>query len=1170
MKTNMKLGNFTLQIAKTMKQNKLSFLLTMLMSMVGIKAFAYYDTKVNGIYYSFSLSNATVTNGADRYNSWNGSNSYRGTIVIPKSITYNGKTYSVTSIDYEAFYDCSALTSITIPNSVTSIGNRAFKGCSGLTSVSIPNSVTSIGDGVFSGCSGLTSVTIPNSVTSIGGFAFSGCSALKSVTIPNSVTEIGGSAFQSCSALTSVTIPNSVTSIGNWAFKGCKKLTAITISNRVTSIGESTFSDCIKLTSVTIPNSVTEIGGSAFAGCKKLTAITIPNRVTSIGENAFYGCSGLTSVTIPNKVTSIGDNAFYGCSNLLFVTIGNKVNSIGKDAFHDCNALTTVNISDLVAWCSISFHPYGWQSTINNVVTNGFDVSSNPLSIAKHLYINGKEVKNLVIPDGVQEIQQCAFYNCVGLTSVTIPKTVTAIHRNAFGGCNALSSVKIVDLSAWCNISFSMGGSNLESSNPLSIAKHLFMNGKEVKDLVIPDDVQYIQPYAFSNCEGLTSVTIPRTVKGIKDFAFYDCYGLKTVKTMVRTPFAINWSVFSGSYDYAILYVPSGTKYKYQTQGNSWSKFDMIEEMPEERPVIVKAKNYTIEYGESLPKFKYTCEGGNLEGEPKITCKATKTSPVGTYPIVISKGSISNTGDVTLVNGTLTIVKAPLTVVGGEYTKYLGEKNPKFEPSYRGFKNKERDDVLTTKPTAKTKAKKSSPVGTYDVVFSGAKAKNYDIEYEKGTLTIKDEPYFTENGIKYANLFKNNTVKIIDSDDIKGDYVIQGTVKHNGINFTVTSIEGNAFAYSDMTSVSIPSTVKSIGSDAFYSSSLKSVKIPSSVTTIGQGAFSFCYNLLSVDIPKGVKSIGKGAFRSCRKLSSVIVRGKPIFKEYAFGNCEAITSVTSHAEEPEKFYSDDIVFESSIYTNATLYVPTGKKSTYKKTTGWSLFKKIDDSAKIKLNKSQAIIQKGKTITLKATVYPSSLSNKKVTWKSSNKKVAKVSSKGKVTGVKAGTATITCTSNATGLKTTCKVTVGYVKLDKTEASVKTGKTVTLKATVYPSSLSDKSVTWESSNKKIATVTSVGKVKGMKAGTVTITCTSKATGLSATCTVTVKASSSTRSLDGDDDEVTGIEDEIMDDPAVVEPFDVYDLSGRKVRHQVTSLDGLPNGIYIVNGKKILKKD
>ena len=236
---------------------------------------------------------------------------------------------------------------------------------------------------------------------------------------------------------------------------------------------------------------------------------------------------------------------------------------------------------------------------------------------------------------------------------------------------------------------------------------------------------------------------------------------------------------------------------------------------------------------------------------------------------------------------------------------------------------------------------------------------------------------------------------------------------------------------------------------------------------------------------------------------------------------------------------------------------TGAQATCEVTVGY-----------VKLDKTEVVINKGKTTTLTATVSPSSLTDKSVTWKSSNTKVATVTSKGKVKGVKAGTATITCTSNATGLKTTCEVTVGYVKLDQTEVTVKKGKTVTLKATVYPSSLEDRSVTWESSNTKVAIVSSKGKVKGVKAGTATITCTSNATGLKTTCKVTVTASAGSRSLEGgDNDEVTEIDEIVVS--AVIEPFDVYDLSGRKVLHQVTSLDGLPDGIYIVNGKKILQK-
>ena len=292
------------------------------------------EVTINGIKYDVitKAKQAKVISGGN----------YSGNIVIPETIEHNGAIYSVTSIGDCAFFICTGLTSITIPNSVTSIGDYAFSHCSGLTSITIPNSVTSIGYQAFYNCSGLTSITIPNSVTSIGGSAFMGCTGLTSVTIPNSVTSIEDYTFSCCSGLTSITIPNSVTSIGDDAFSNCNGLTSVTIGNSVTSIGEDAFSYCSGLTSITIPNSVTSIGSWAFAGCSSLTSITIPNCVTSIGESAFYECSGLTSVTIPNSVGSIGKRAFDYCNGLTSVTIGSGVNYIGIEAFVRCGSLADV------------------------------------------------------------------------------------------------------------------------------------------------------------------------------------------------------------------------------------------------------------------------------------------------------------------------------------------------------------------------------------------------------------------------------------------------------------------------------------------------------------------------------------------------------------------------------------------------------------------------------------------------------------------------------------------------------------------------------------------------------------------------------------------------------------------------------------------------------------
>ena len=464
-----------------------------------------------------------------------------GTLTISGTGTMTNYTYNGSKPNTPWYSYRSSITTVTIGSSVTSIGNYAFKGCSSLTSITIPNSVTSIGSDAFYGCSSLTSVHISD-IAAWCKIAFSASDAnplycahnlylngtlVTDLVIPDGVTSIKNYAFYGCS-LTSVTVPNSVTSIGVSAFYNCSSLTSVTIPNSVTSIGSSAFSTCSSLTSVTIPNSVTSIGSYAFYGCSSLTSIIIPNGVTSIGEGAFYNCTGLTSITIPNSVTSIGYKAFYGCSKLTSVTIPNSVTSIGGDAFYNCSSLTSVHISDIAAWCNISFH-------IND---------ANPLSYAHNLYLNGTLITDLVIPDGVTSIKNYAFYGCSSLTSVTIPNSVTSIGSSAFStcssltsvtipnsvtsigngafhGCSSLTSVHISDIAAWCKIAFSSS-----DANPLYYAHNLYLNGTLVADLVIPDGVTSIKNYAFCGCNSLTSVTILNSVTSIGTYAFYGCKSL--------------------------------------------------------------------------------------------------------------------------------------------------------------------------------------------------------------------------------------------------------------------------------------------------------------------------------------------------------------------------------------------------------------------------------------------------------------------------------------------------------------------------------------------------------------------------------------------------------------------------------------------------------------------
>ena len=188
-----------------MKKHLLKTLFLCLFALVGTTAFAY-DCEVDGIYYNLNTTNQTAS--VTYLSDFNRGRVYSGVVHIPEKVVYDGITYSVTSIGDQAFYGCSSLTAVTIPNSITTIGITAFGACSRLTELAIPNSVTSIGDSAFSGCSGLTELTIPNSVITIGFYAFYDCRRLTELTIPNSVTSIGEYAFENCYNLISVTSLN--------------------------------------------------------------------------------------------------------------------------------------------------------------------------------------------------------------------------------------------------------------------------------------------------------------------------------------------------------------------------------------------------------------------------------------------------------------------------------------------------------------------------------------------------------------------------------------------------------------------------------------------------------------------------------------------------------------------------------------------------------------------------------------------------------------------------------------------------------------------------------------------------------------------------------------------------------------------------------------------------
>ena len=152
-------------------------------------------------------------------------------------------------------------------------------------------------------------------------------------------------------------------------------------------------------------------------------------------------------------------------------------------------------------------------------------------------------------------------------------------------------------------------------------------------------------------------------------------------------------------------------------------------------PVTIKANDCTISYGDRMPEYSYTITEGIPLGVPSVSCAATSTSPAGTYPIVVSKGTVSN-GNLTLVNGTLTINKAHVTFKVNNYTREQFEPNPEFQLLFTGFVAGESVDNLTTAPVISCEATPESPVGQYPITISLAESPNYDFTYIPGTLTV--------------------------------------------------------------------------------------------------------------------------------------------------------------------------------------------------------------------------------------------------------------------------------------------------------------------------------------------------------------------------------------------------------------------------------------------------
>jgi hypothetical protein len=411
----------------------------------------YHDAYIDGIYYKFSGTEASVT-----YNNEDEDGSYGGAVVIPSSVSYNGKTYTVTSIGDDAFYVCDYLTSVSIPSTVTSIGSWAFRGCERLTSLNIPASVTQIYASAFK-YSGLTSIVLPEGITKIWYNTFEGCWDLASVTIPSGVTEICDYAFAYCDNLTSLTVGNTIpvpitenvfTNRSNatlYVPSGCK--VAYENANYwkefkeiVELPGNIDFADanvkaiCLQAWDTDHDGELSEEEAAVVTSLdqkfKGNTNITLFNELryftnlTTINPNEFNGCSSLVSVVLPENIRYIYDRAFCDCSSLASVQSGNHIESVGLDAFKNTKWLENGSENGVKY--------LGNFAAAYDMKAKEVRFRDNTTGLAKGFFRMVEGLSKVELPASVSWIPNLAFYRCQA-DEVVIPDGVTGLSHDAFG-----------------------------------------------------------------------------------------------------------------------------------------------------------------------------------------------------------------------------------------------------------------------------------------------------------------------------------------------------------------------------------------------------------------------------------------------------------------------------------------------------------------------------------------------------------------------------------------------------------------------------------------------------------------------------------------------------------------------------------------------------------------
>lgn len=862
-----------------------------------------------------------------------------GVYYIPDVVTY---------LDTYSFYYTDYITEIVVPTSVKSIAEKAFIYCDGLTKVSFESNdatatTLSIADDAFYSCSLLKTVSLPDHYDNFNSNMYYSCALLTefefSDTNPYYTVEDYIIYNPSKTKLvyhpnTTVDIqwPEQLNTIGSYAFAENDNIKELVIPSQITTIESYAFYECDGMTSLTFAG-----GGStgldeltiesyAFYGCTYLVKVVFEDGslVTQIGSYAFASCVNIDGITLPDTVLEIGDYAFNGDYDILYFTISetSMLTTLGESPFNGINKITELYIPQYLT--NVEDSSFGGIDSLIDILVHeaneSFKSEEGVLydkDVTVILFYSKTKEGAFVVPSTVTSIGGGAFEEHYGITSITIPAGLTTIGDRAFYNCTNLTEV--------------IFSSSTDEEVSLSIGSYAFYSCDVLSSILLPDRVNFIDTYAFAYCTKLENFSLPSNLVEISQRTFSGAgYSHIVIPASVQI---IGTYAFSYCYDVTFaedstISTIDGYSFAYY-YGKSFVIPGSVETV----------EGYSFNYSYYLSSVVFEEGDADLTIDAGAFANCTKISSLDIPARTIELGdsafaSLTGLTSVTFADGirlttlpskvfyncpllTSIILPEGIEVIAEDAFYYSYFTTLEIPASVKTIENTAFD---TSKVTSITFREGSQLTSIGEEAFSYCSSLK-SIELPASLETLGDSAFAfctsLENIIiDAANenfAFIDNVLYALEDGELKT--IVLATINVDGefvVAKTVTSISNSAFTYTKITKLSFESdtNIETIGSHAFYNNSyLVEVTIPASVKTIGGYVFYSCENIEKVTFEDGssLTEIGAYAFKDLFLLSEIIIPSEVMtIGEGAFEDCHVLTSVT--------FESTDTL--KSIYTSA--------------------------------------------------------------------------------------------------------------------------------------------------------------------------------------------------------------------------------------------------------------